>query len=143
MAQIYSLRSPTDSVGQLRSFYDSVEGNLRALEARGENVAGNNALRLIIQEKLPKTVRVDLEKFKDRTQTWTLPLLRKDLLTHIQHRESVEDVINLTESREDSRSPRYGTQGRTLSKDSGLSASIDERIITKGDANRLRIDYGN
>ncbi len=56
VAQIYPLRSPTDSVGQLRSFYDSVEGNLRELEARGEDVAGNNALRLIIQEKLPRTV---------------------------------------------------------------------------------------
>ncbi|MCP3668661.1 MAG: hypothetical protein GY696_40300 [Gammaproteobacteria bacterium] len=78
MAQICSLKCPTDSVGELRSFYDAIEGNLRALEARGKDVAGNDTLRLMIQEKLPKTVRVDLEKFKDRTQEWTLPIWRRD-----------------------------------------------------------------
>ncbi len=32
VAQIFSLRNPGNSVGELRSFCDSVEGNLRALE---------------------------------------------------------------------------------------------------------------
>ncbi len=81
VAQICSLRSPTEPVGELRSSYDTVEGNLRALEARGNDVARNDTLRLMIQENLPKTLKVDLEKFKDRTQSRTLPLLRRDLLT--------------------------------------------------------------
>ncbi len=127
VAQICSLRSPSDSVRELRSFYDAIEGNLRALEARGEDVTGNTTLRLMIQEKLPKTVRVNLEMFKDRTQAWTLPLLRRDLLTHIQHRENVEGVMALTESREDSRSSRYGTQGAQRSSAQNLMTGSDSR----------------
>ncbi len=111
IAQICSLRGPSDTVGDLRSFYDAVEGNLRALEARGKDVAGNDTLRLMIQEKLPKTVRMTLEMFKDDTQMWSLPLLRKSLLKQIQHRENIEGVMTLTESREDSRFPRHGNQG--------------------------------
>ncbi len=48
------IEKPSDSVRELRSFYDEVEGNLRALEARGEDITGNT-LCLMIQEKLPKT----------------------------------------------------------------------------------------
>ncbi len=52
--QLFSLRNPGNSVGELRFFYDSVEGNWRALEATGENIDDSRELRLIIQEKLPK-----------------------------------------------------------------------------------------
>ncbi|MCP3666125.1 MAG: DUF1759 domain-containing protein, partial [Gammaproteobacteria bacterium] len=127
VAQILSLRNPGNSVGELRSFYDTIEGNLRALDARGKNIDDNSELRLIIQEKLPKGVRVDLEKSKDEDRSWTLFLLRTRLLAHIQQRECVENIIppsgSHTDSRnQESRSSRSGSQGAPRSSAQNLAA---------------------
>ncbi len=128
VAQILSLRYPGNSVGELRSFYDSVEGNLRALEARGKDIHDYDKLRLIIQEKLPKGVRVDMEKSKDEARSWTLLLLRTRLLAHIRQRECAENVISTMDSRNpESRSPRSGSQGAPRSSAQNLASGSDSR----------------
>ncbi len=63
------------------------------------DIDDNSEMRLIIQEKLPKGVRVDLEMSKDEARSWTLLLLRSRLLAHIRQRECVENDISTTDSR--------------------------------------------
>ncbi len=99
---------------------------MRALEARGKNIDDNHELRLIIQEKLPKGVRVDLEKFKEMSKPWTLLLLRAQLLAHIQQRECVENIISPTDSRnQETRPPRSGSQAALPSSAQNLAAGSE------------------
>ncbi len=130
VAQIYSLNSPADSVAELRSFYDAVEGNLRALESRGKDVNANDALRLFIQKRLPVTVRIELEKLRESAE-WTLPLLRTLLRRHITQREAVEIVLFETQyDSPEHKFRRSGGQGTFRSSAQNLATGSDRRERT-------------
>ncbi|MCP3663080.1 MAG: hypothetical protein GY696_11385 [Gammaproteobacteria bacterium] len=130
VAQIYSLNSPADSVAELRSFYDAVEGNLRALESRGKDVNANDALRLFIQKRLPVTVRIEMEKLRESAE-WTLPLLVTLLRRHITQREAVEIVLFETQyDSPEHKFHRSGGQGTFRSSAQNLATGSDRRERT-------------
>ena len=80
---IFNSKVPGNSLSELRSFYDTIECSFRSLEARKVEVDGNFSFCVAIQDKLPHSVKLELEKMKDRTQVWSTAALRNLLKIYI------------------------------------------------------------
>ncbi len=63
-AQLYSLNEPSDTLSALRTFYDTMEANLRALESRGKVSDSDGGLLNFLKHRLPLSVRLELGKMR-------------------------------------------------------------------------------
>lgn len=75
------LSPATNQVNSLRQCYDTIEQNLRSLEAIGD--VNHCHFVALICEKLPQRVLYQLYMLKDEDEDWTMPKLCKLLGKHI------------------------------------------------------------
>ena len=88
--------SPTDSVTNLRRFYDSMENHIRGLEALGKKQDTYGDLLIpIVLAKIPTSIKHNIIR-ENGTNNWTVEQLRKAILKEIQILEAGEetDVFN-------------------------------------------------
>ena len=76
----------TNQVSSLRQCYDTIERNLRSLEAIGEDVSHRHFIALI-SEKLPQKVLYQLYMLQEEGEEWTVAKLRHFLGKHISAME--------------------------------------------------------
>ena len=115
--KIATLEPPDDSYADLCDFYDTVEGCLQALEAKGIDVNTQCiTLCTTIRDLLPKSVVLELNRMKGRSP-WSLSAIREHLDLYLEQLKSVEVVTSSpkSKSRTDSskkseiRSPQYSS----------------------------------
>ncbi len=84
MRALYNLPKPAGSLHHLRSFYDSLEANIRGLEALGKPPdTYGDLLVCILLDKLPPDLRRNIARQHEQDE-WTLEQLRKALRGEIR-----------------------------------------------------------
>ena len=91
--ELMDLPEPPNQTSKLRQTFDTIERYLRSLQVLGVNI-NHKHLVLMIQSKLPKPVKLQLQLHKKPEKVWTVELLRKELQYHIANREMVEQQYN-------------------------------------------------
>ena len=71
----------------LRKFYDSMEKHLRCLQSLAED-DHNTQLLTALQSKLPRSILLQLERIKERTNESTVKKFREVLHHHISTLEA-------------------------------------------------------
>ena len=97
----------TNQASSLRQCYDSIERNLRSLEAIGEDVNHQHFIALI-SEKLPQRVLYQLYMLKAEDEEWTVSKLRHLLGKHISGME----MANLEFSQAPTQSKHHSSLGQ-------------------------------
>ncbi len=93
MQALLDLPSPTDSVTNLRRFYDSMENHIRGLEALGKKQdTYGDILILIVFAKIPTSIKHNIIR-ANGTNNWTVEQLRKTILREIQILEAGEETL--------------------------------------------------
>ena len=82
-----------NQTSKLRQTFDTIERHLRSLQVLGEDI-NHKYFVSMIQAKLPKPVKLQLQLHKKPEEVWTAELLRKELQYHIANREMVEQQYN-------------------------------------------------
>ena len=92
MQALLDLSSPTDSVTNLRRFYDSMENHIRGLEALGKKQDTYGDLLIpIVLAKIPTSIKHNIIR-ENGTNNWTVEQLRKAILKEIQILEAGEET---------------------------------------------------
>ncbi|XP_006812892.1 uncharacterized protein LOC102807089 [Saccoglossus kowalevskii] len=93
MKSLWDLPKPTSDMNSLRNFYDTIETNVRGLEALGKKETSYGDLLVpIVFEKLPRGIRKQITRDHGDCE-WKLSELRESLYKEIQALE-VSSLIN-------------------------------------------------
>ena len=87
---LMNMPTTINKVTSLHATYDSIEKQLRSLNAIGDDTNQTQVISMI-RSKLPKVVLARLEERKDWDKSWTVGLLRNCLKTHITAHETPEN----------------------------------------------------
>ena len=91
--ELMDLSESPNQTSKLRQTFDIIERHLRSLQVLGEDINHKHFVSMI-QAKLPKPVKLQLQLHKKPEEVWTVELLQKELQYHIANREIVEQQYN-------------------------------------------------
>ena len=88
-AKLMNLPIATYKATSLRTFYDTMEKHLGCLQSLGED-DNNTKILTVLLSKLPRSILLQLEKMKERTDEWTVKKFRQILHHHISTPEAYD-----------------------------------------------------
>ena len=91
--ELMDLPESPNQTSKLRQTFNTTERHLRSLQVLGEHINHKHFVSMI-QAKLSKPVKLQLQLHKKPEEVWTVELLRKELQYHIANREMVEQQYN-------------------------------------------------
>ena len=87
----------SDDIVALRSFYETLELNIRALTALGQDLTNIVPIINLIKSKLPMDLQIIMEKDKGRDVEWTMTNLSQFLKENLELHESLQQPTLPTE----------------------------------------------
>ena len=121
-----------NQTSKLHQTFDTTERHLRSLQVLVEDINHKHIVSMI-QAKLSKPVKLQLQLHKKPEEVWTVEeLLRKELQYHIANREIVEQQYNYNDLSSQNKtpflkSPRKSTAEALLTNEPGLSTGTKNK----------------
>jgi hypothetical protein len=92
-SELSALKPASENVEDLRRLYDDIERITRQLQQKGEDIDHEN-LMMMVQQKIPQLVLMEIYKEKRNNEDWNLTTLKKILLEFITAQEEVARIFN-------------------------------------------------
>ena len=129
-AKLMNLPMATYKTTSLRTFYDTMEKHLRCLQSLGED-DNNTQILTVLQSKLPRSVLLQLERIKERTNEWTVKKFREVLHHHISTLEACDLQTKLfTNTETDKESSNVTPAEKTFTYDKGSRSFTGETLLS-------------
>uniref|UniRef100_A0A914C7C2 Integrase catalytic domain-containing protein n=1 Tax=Acrobeloides nanus TaxID=290746 RepID=A0A914C7C2_9BILA len=92
-SELSALKPASENVEDVRRLYDDIERITRQLQTKGEDIEHEN-LMMMVQQKIPQPVLMEIYKEKRNNEDWNLTTLKKILLEFITAQEEVARIFN-------------------------------------------------
>ena len=128
--KLMNLPMATYKTTSLRTFYDTMEKHLRCLQSLGED--DNNTQTLtVLQSKRPRSVLLQLDRIKERTDEWTVKKFREVLHHYILTLETCDlqtKLFRVTET--DKESSNVAPVVKAFTYDKGPRSFTSEALLS-------------